>query len=549
LLSKSHAIVTARMSENHPPQFEQLIDCSLCRRSVPTSQIGLRGRLNFCQTCANERATECLIRLGAKKNGTRQKRVLVTALALGLIIGAAYVAKRRYFEDDPRLLVPAGKSQSPDPLPMPDKPTPVEPKADSLPSAVAKTAEPWLEKVFGNKDRNSVKDVGQIHLLFVMRPGTDSRMGLSSRLFITREAPTNVSAQLVTDVGKDMQISFDEGLRYVRKQPRDWERDFAIRLSFEDKFMSKDGGSAGAGFTIGMLAAMQGFALDPDVAVTGDFTIDGTIQPVGAVVEKLRGAIEEKCKITLIPERNSRDVADLAILSGTPLLWETQIFSIATIDQAVGLARLDRTPAIRNAIARFATLRARLPATVTDNYLPSPIVQAELKEVLKLAPNHLSAATLLQAAENQLPHELSLNRSVEEIIANSYFFVSDVIASEPGKSKRKSTDGMGITVFPEREYNACCAELHRLTPMLDRRSLDLKSACLAYVGAVRGVWTYQKPDTSIRRTPKEWVALAAQERNFQLQAKTQMDETRSRVILALRKLDTDGSLMSEMRKK
>jgi hypothetical protein len=295
---------------------------------------------------------------------------------------------------------------------------------------------------------------------------------------------------------------------------------------------------------------MQGIALDPDVAVTGDLTIDGTVQPVGAVVEKLRGAIEGKCKITLIPERNSRDVVDLAILSGTSLLWETQIFSIATIDQAVGLARQDRTPAMRDAIARFAALRGRLPATVTDNYLPSPIVQAELKEVLKLAPNHLSAATLLQAAENQLPHELSLNRSVEEIIANSYLFVSDVIASEPGKSfKRKSVDEKGITVFPEREYNACSAELHRLAPMLDRRSIDLKSACLAYVGAVRGVWTYQKPDMSVRRTTKEWIALAAQERNFQLQAKAHMDDARSRLLLALRKLDADGSLMSELRKK
>jgi hypothetical protein len=90
-------------------------------------------------------------------------------------------------------------------------------------------------------------------------------------------------------------------------------------------------------------------------------------------------------------------------------LWETQVFSISTINDALGLARQDRAENLQSAIARFDALRARLPAVVTANYLQSPIVQSELKEVLRAAPNHLSASILLQAAVNQLPHELSLS--------------------------------------------------------------------------------------------------------------------------------------------
>lgn len=395
-------------------------------------------------------------------------------------------------------------------------------------------------------NRRSVVDAGHIHLLFVTRPGTDSRMGLSSKVFATRESPKGDNAKLMTEVGANMETSFQEGLRYVRKLPRDWERDFAIRLSFEDKFSSKDGGSAGTGFTIVMLAAIQGIALDPHVAVTGDLTVDGTVQPVGGVVEKLRGAIAGKCKVTLIPERNAREAVNLALIDGTSPLWETQIFSISTIDQALGLARQDRAENTRSAIARFDALRARLPEVVTPNYLHSPIVQTELREVLRLAPAHLSAATLLRAAGSELPKELSLTRSVEEILATSHLFVDSVI--HPQEKVYKSSKGKGITVFPEREFGECVKKLQRLTPILDPRSLELKSACLAYAGMLRASWTYAGADVSGFRTRQQWADLARREKSLQQQTMEDLEMARSRLLLALRKLDADGSLVSEMTK-
>jgi hypothetical protein len=416
------------------------------------------------------------------------------------------------------------------------------------PVAEAKeTSSPWLQRLFSDRARRTVEDAGNIHLLFVIRPGTDTRMGLASLLFITREAPNDNSAKLTTEVGSQMQTSFDEGLRYVRKQPRNWEREFSIRLSFEDKFTSKDGGSAGTGFTIAMLSAIKGIPLDSTVAVTGDLTVDGTVQPVGAVVDKIRGALEEKCKVILIPERNSRDVTDLAVLDGTPRLWETQIFSISTIDEAFNLARKDRPEKMKNAMARFDALRARLPAVVTPDYLQSPIVQTELKEIVRVAPNHLSAANLLRAAENQLPHELSLNRSLEEIFSASYLFVSDVVGGE--STKQHASNGPGLTVFPEREFNVCINTLQRLSPILDHRSQDLRLACMAYASAIHTAATYQPPDMRGNRTFQQWNELAKREKGWVQQAKEEVDDRRSRLLLALHKLDTDGSLISELKKK
>lgn len=429
-------------------------------------------------------------------------------------------------------------------------------RAPSADAPVAKESEePWYRQILtglwtnsasdADRRQRSVVDAGQIHLLYVTQPGTDGRMGLSSRLFVTREAPNVVSAKLMTEVGKHMQTSFAEGLRYVGKLPRAWEKEFSIRLSFEDKFTSKDGGSAGTGFTIAMLAAIQNIALDPEVAVTGDLTVDGSVQPVGCVIEKLRGAIVGKCKIAMIPERNSRELTDMALLDGTSPLWEMQVFSISTIEQALGIARRDRTEKSRNAIVRFNALRMRLPQIVTPNYLLSPVVKAELEQVLLDAPNHLTAAALLRAAANQLPHELSLNRSVEEILATSHLFVDSVV--NPPKYG-SSSGGKGLTIFPEREYGECLKTLQRLTPILDRRSVELKSNCIGYATALRAVWHYHPPDANGFRSQQQWADSMQRERRFQEQTKENLEDARSRLQLSLRKLDTDGSLMLELEK-
>ena len=536
------------MLENNPATLEQSIVCHLCAGVFSASQAGMRGRLNFCQACAYQRPAECLARLNGDRKGSRGVAVAVAIFGVGIIAGVAWWALKTLQHGDALpFKAPVSAPVAAQPAPKPGPPR--EPPAHAAPeTAVAEEkTTPWIQRIFNDQRQRSVADAGHIHLLFVTRPGTDACMGLSSRLFITREAPDKDCAKLVTEVGSHMATSFEEGLRYVRKLPRGWERDFSIRLSFEDKFTAKDGGSAGTGFTIAMLAAIQEIALDPGVAVTGDLTVDGTVQPVGAVVEKLRGAIAGKCKITLIPERNSRDVADLALIDGTSPLWETQVFSIGTIDQALAHARRDRAGNAADAIARFTALRARLPEAVTPNYLASPIVQTELKEVLRLAPNHLSAATLLGASALQLPGELSLNRSVGEILGASHLFVSDVI--EPKEKSPKTPENPGITVFPEREFGECVKKLQRLTPIVDRRSLELKSACMTYAGALRAVWTYQAGDASGARSHQQWAELARRERNFQQQARDDLNDAKSRLLLALRKLDTDGSLVSEMTKK
>lgn len=551
------------MPENAPVPPLEFIHCDLCERSYPSGVIAMRGRLNFCEMCSRDRAAECLSLLnGGQKQPQRGSRtplmvggaVAVLILAAGVGVWVKFAGSTtKQTADQAATPVPTVEGQ---PLATPAPAKEVAAKSSSPATATDEketASKEKEEKEAAARNKRSVADAGQIHLLFVSRPGTDSQSGLSSRLFVTREEPNPESAKLMTKVGDHMKTSFDEGLRYVRKQSRKWESEFSIRLSFEDKFTEKDGGSAGTGFTIAMLAAIEDAALDPAVAITGDLTIDGTVQPVGGVVDKLRGAIEGKCRITLIPERNSRDLVDLALLDGTSSLWETQVLTIGTVDQALATARQQRADDLQSALDRFTALRARLPATVTPNYLQAPIVQSELKEILRLAPNHLSAATLLKAAENQLPKELSLNRSVEEILFASYLFVNEVLNPAPAttsaNANASSNRGPGITVFPEREYNACLKNLQRLTPILDKRSMELKASCVTYTGTLRSVWTYRPAQNTNTKWNTQAEEFVRRELRFIRQAQDDWKDARSNLLLALRKLDTDGSLMAEIRKK
>ncbi len=535
------------MSEKNPPQLAQLQICNLCEQKYPATEIASRGLFHFCPNCLHDRVEECLSR--AQKSGRRSRgrsSMVRTLFSLGLFVGVIWwLTTLPAF--DPAVLREMLKPQIAAMNPSSSSANEAGTPADNSSAAVEVAPTPWFKRLIGGQTRRSVEDAGQIHLLYVTQPGTEAQMGITSRLFVTREAPQDDSAKLMTEVGPQMDVSFQEGLRYVRKLPREWERDFSIRLSFEDKFTAKDGGSAGTGFTIAMLAAIQDILLDPSVAVTGDLTVDGSVQPVGCVIEKLRAAIAGQCAITLIPEDNARDAADLALLDGTSPLWETQIFSISTIDEALGMARQDRARETGDAIARFAALRARLPEFVTPNYLQSPVVQTELREVLRTAPNHLSAATLLRAAENKLPPTLSLRRSIEEILATSNFFVGDVI--NPGPAAPKGSQGPGLTVFPEREFAECMSKLQRLTGILDRRAMELKATCTAYAGALRASLTYQAPDVNALRTHQQWSEVARREVSFQQQIKQDVEDARSRLLLALHKIDADGSLISESTKK
>ena len=179
-------------------------------------------------------------------------------------------------------------------------------------------------------------------------------------------------------------------------------------------------------------SAMTGQRLDSQFAVTGDLNTDGTVQPIGGVAAKIRGAVKGDCSIVAIPEKNSRAVYDKALMDGLKSVLEAQIFSLSHFDQAIALARLEREENVKEALREFELVQTAYrnsPSNFSRNLRHPKMIQ-KLVKIIELAPNHLSAEVLLAHAQNRAPSALSLDGSFSFIDKNAFQIVNVI---EKGK--------------------------------------------------------------------------------------------------------------------
>ena len=88
--------------------------------------------------------------------------------------------------------------------------------------------------------------------------------------------------------------------------------------------------------------------------------MDGKIRKVGAVAEKIHGALLEKCKVVALPAANKDSLSDLVVLYGPNILWQAQLFAVENLDQAAAVARQDRAEPLAQAMTQFAQLQKSL---------------------------------------------------------------------------------------------------------------------------------------------------------------------------------------------
>lgn len=227
-----------------------------------------------------------------------------------------------------------------------------------------------------------------------------------------RYAYPSSGPRLVTTVGPDMRVSFDEAIRLVQLR-KAGAASRPLEVSFGDKYTAKDGGSAGAAFALLILSAAGGVDIASDIAITGDITVDGKIRTVSSIGAKIRGAAADGCACVAIPAINANQVNDMVLLGGADVLWPVQIFSMATIDDAIAVMRKDRSPKLVEAMKLFDELRdewsKKPPAFLND----SP-AKEKLARIRALAPNHLSAECLQALAERRNPQKMTLTGTLSE---------------------------------------------------------------------------------------------------------------------------------------
>ena len=85
-----------------------------------------------------------------------------------------------------------------------------------------------------------------------------------------------------------------------------------LHIHVPDGATPKDGPSAGITLTTALASLISGVPVPPAVAMTGEVSLQGSVNPIGGLPEKLMAAQRSGVKKVFIPADNMDDLRDVA---------------------------------------------------------------------------------------------------------------------------------------------------------------------------------------------------------------------------------------------
>jgi ATP-dependent Lon protease len=107
-----------------------------------------------------------------------------------------------------------------------------------------------------------------------------------------------------------------------------------IHVHLPEGAIPKDGPSAGIAIYLAIASVITDRIVKPDIAMTGEIDLMGTVMKIGGLKEKLLAAQRCQVKTVIIPEGNMQDLTELP----TELLQQLKIIGVKTAKQVLDLA-------------------------------------------------------------------------------------------------------------------------------------------------------------------------------------------------------------------
>ncbi len=141
-------------------------------------------------------------------------------------------------------------------------------------------------------------------------------------------------------LGDVMQESVQAAMTVVRSRTAmlgveaDFHQKNDVHVHVPEGATPKDGPSAGIGMCTALVSSLTGIPVRAEVAMTGEITLRGEVLPIGGLKEKLLAALRGGISTVIIPEENTKDLAEISDeikgkLDVRPVKWIDEVLQIA----------------------------------------------------------------------------------------------------------------------------------------------------------------------------------------------------------------------------
>jgi ATP-dependent Lon protease len=149
-------------------------------------------------------------------------------------------------------------------------------------------------------------------------------------------------------LGEVMQESIQAAMTVVRSRSSllgldvDFYQKADVHIHVPEGATPKDGPSAGVGMCTALISALTKIPVRSDVAMTGEITLRGEVLPIGGLKEKLLAAHRGGITTVLIPDENTKDLAEIPDnikekLDIRPVKWIDEVLQSALTHMPVPL--------------------------------------------------------------------------------------------------------------------------------------------------------------------------------------------------------------------
>jgi ATP-dependent Lon protease len=141
-------------------------------------------------------------------------------------------------------------------------------------------------------------------------------------------------------LGEVMQESIQAAMTVVRSRAavlgieQDFYQKVDVHIHVPEGATPKDGPSAGVGMCTALVSVLTKVPVRADVAMTGEITLRGQVLPIGGLKEKLLAAHRGGIRVVLIPDENTKDLAEIPqnikdSLEIKPVKWIDEVLQVA----------------------------------------------------------------------------------------------------------------------------------------------------------------------------------------------------------------------------